>query len=214
MTRLILLRHGESEANRAGLFAGWSDYPLTPLGHAQAESAAKYIAENYHIACAYTSDLLRASQTGEHVSTRFGLPLVREKGLREIYAGEWEGQSFDALCANYGEAYRTFREDIGNAHCTGGESFTELQARVVATVQRIAAEHPGQDILIATHATVVRALVCFMRGIAPSEAHGLPWVPNASVSVAERDGRGTWSVPVYGYHAYLRDLATEVPPNV
>ena len=79
MTRLILLRHGESEANRAGLFAGWSDYPLTPLGHAQAESAAKYIAENYHIACAYTSDLLRASQTGEHVSTRFGLPLVREK---------------------------------------------------------------------------------------------------------------------------------------
>ena len=88
-TKLLLLRHGESVANRQHIFASHLLYPLTERSHDQARQTALYL-QNKKIDCIYSSDLPRAYETAEHIAEYFSLPIRTHTGLREIYAGEWE----------------------------------------------------------------------------------------------------------------------------
>lgn len=214
MTRLILLRHGESEANEKHIFAGWTDIPLTARGHEQAEVAAAYLTEHYPINRVYTSDLKRAAQTAEHTAAKLGIIPIPDKSLREIYGGLWEKCYFDDIAEKYPDDFLIWRHDIGNARCTGGESFSEVQARTLAAIRRIAQDNPGQTVLVATHATVVRSLVCALRGITADDAHTLPWAVNASATFVEFEDRKDPVVTEYGHSAYLERLTTYLPPNV
>ena len=97
MTRLILIRHGFSMANAEDRFAGYSDFPLSDIGHEQARLAAEYLFANEKIDKIYASDLLRAYHTAPPTAEKFGLPVIKEPRLREIYAGRWEGMKFEEI---------------------------------------------------------------------------------------------------------------------
>jgi NAD(P)H-hydrate epimerase len=97
MTRIIIVRHGQSEANAKCAFAGYTDFELSSLGIKQAGATAKYIVEKYSIDRIYTSDLSRAYGTALPISEMSGLPLITNSELREIFAGEWEGKTFAEL---------------------------------------------------------------------------------------------------------------------
>lgn len=213
MTRLILVRHGESAANIARVFAGHTNTPLTERGHAQAELTAAYLAAHYTIDAVYASDLQRARDTASHVASRFGLPVQPESALREIFAGEWENRPFDEVAEVFSADYAVWRQDIGHARCTGGESFAELQARVCAAVARIAKENDGKTVLIGTHATPIRALECAWRGIAAEGAKEIPFVANASVTVAELEGDCV-QIVLRGYYEHQGELLTGLPRGV
>jgi len=90
--KLYLIRHGESEANLRGIFASHLAYPLTPKGHEQAEQTALYL-KNERIDRIYSSDLPRAYETAVHIAAYHGKEILPHPGLREIYAGDWEGIS-------------------------------------------------------------------------------------------------------------------------
>ena len=87
-TRILLVRHGESEGNVLGVFTGHSGYPLTENGHRQAKLTAEYIRENYPVEAVYSSDLPRAYQTAEHIARAFDLPVVTDCCFREIRAAQ------------------------------------------------------------------------------------------------------------------------------
>lgn len=95
MTKFLLIRHGQSEANLQSQFAGHLDTPPTELGLQQAAITGKYVAEAYKVDAVYSSDLKRAAAVGEAVSRESGAPLTLDPRLREIQAGQWEGVSFD-----------------------------------------------------------------------------------------------------------------------
>ena len=154
MTRLILIRHGQSEANELNVFAGNYDIELTELGCNQAECTAKYIAENYKVDKVYASDLKRAFKTAQIIAEKFGLEVIPEKGFREIFAGEWEAVKFDELSEKYPEDWDKWRNDLGNSRCTGGESVRELGERVINTLKKVAEENDGKTIVIGTHAII------------------------------------------------------------
>lgn len=213
MTRLIFVRHGESEANRQRVFAGWTNAALTEKGHAQAESAAEYLLK-YKIDAAYASDLQRAYDTAKHIADRQGIPLIPEPGLREIYAGEWENRLFDDLIMEDAVAYATWRGEIGLACPTGGESVAALQTRIAETVRRILEKHPGQTVLIGTHATPIRVMECLWRGLPLAEAHTVPWRANASATVVEYQEDKAPQIVLCGYYDYLGDLMTGLPRTV
>ena len=210
MTRLLIIRHGNSEANTKGTFAGATDSPLTELGLRQAEATAQYIEQNYSVDVVYASDLSRAFITGKAVAERFGLPVIPTKEMREIFAGEWEGQNFDALIKR--KSFQLWKTDIGNAVCDGGESVAQLQSRIVTEVMRIARENPGKTVAIATHATPVRVLQCHCEGKTLDEMKDIPWVSNASVSEFFWDGKQLVIVKV-GSDAHLEGIKTALPPN-
>ena len=213
MTKLLLIRHGESMANQAHVYAGHTDFPLTEKGLKQAELTAEFIVSQYSVDVIYASDLKRAFQTGKAVADRLQLPMKTDQGLREIYAGEWEGHPFDELMTVFKEDYNVWLTDVGNAVCTGGESVRQLQERILTTLEKIAKGHDGETVVIATHATPVRVTQCAAMGLELGELNQVPWVTNASVTEIMYE-QGSWSVGKVSMDDHLADFKTAFPKNV
>lgn len=213
MTTLLLIRHGQSEANLSGVFAGNYDVPLTDLGIKQAEKTAEFIAKNYKVDRVYSSDLIRAFETGRTVANALNLPVIPNDGLREIRAGEWEAIPFDNIVIKFPEEYRTWKEDIGNSACPGGETVRELADRVKDALEKIAKENDGKTIAVATHATPIRATQCRIGCDSLDCMKNLPWVSNASVTEVYYDS-GNWTLGKVGQDSHLTDFRTNLPKNV
>ncbi len=213
MTRLVLIRHGQSEANLKSVFAGHTDAPLAELGKAQAEQTAAYVTKQYQVDGVYASDLKRAYATGKAVADCLGQTVIPCEKLREIYAGAWENQPFQALIDSGDENYETWRFDIGRATCTGGESVKELQARIIKEITRIAEENTGRTVVLATHATPIRVFQCHCEHRPIEELKDIPWVSNASVTEAIYEN-GAFRLVQVGYDAHLEGIKTVLPKNV
>jgi broad specificity phosphatase PhoE len=188
MTRIIMIRHGQSLANAQSRFAGHSDFDLSELGKQQAELAAKYLCEKEQIDVIYSSDLLRAHNTALPFSKAYGLPINDREGLRELFAGDWEGRTIDDIKQRYSEDFRVWREDFSNARCTGGESVGEMYERMIREVLCLARENDGKCILLATHATPIRVTEAYSRGLSADRVHEVPFVRNSAMNIFEYDG--------------------------
>lgn len=212
-TTLLLIRHGESKANEQGLYAGHGDFELSEKGHRQAKLTAEFIVSHYSVDGIFSSDLSRAYQTAQPIAQTLGMEVVKESGLREIYAGQWEGYPFDRLIFDFQEDYAMWLSDIGNAVCTGGESVRELSCRVMETLERIAQENQGKTLVISTHATPVRVAQCTAQGKALGELNEIAWASNASVTeLIYHDGN--WSLGKASMDEHLVGLKTALPKNV
>ncbi len=154
MTRILLARHGETDWNSVGRWQGHADPPLNDAGRSQAAELAERLAGD-GIAAIYSSDLVRASQTAHHVAKRLGLAVVEDAGLREIDVGSWSGLTRAEVEQRFPEGYARWLEgEIGH----DGETREQLTDRVVAAVERVAADHPEGTVLVVTHGGAIRAL--------------------------------------------------------
>ena len=209
MTRLILIRHGQSEANKGIWWAGHTDAPLTELGHAQAEAAARYLKAHEHIDAVYSSDLSRAMNTARPTAKAFGLTVTPEVGLREIFSGEWEEQPFSVIDTKYAADRSLWFTDLANACCTGGETIAALYDRVIATVTRIAAENDGKTVLLAAHWTPILAMICHALGRPRAEIGDCPEPANASLQIIKFEN-GCFSPERLNITAHLNEIAPSV----
>lgn len=213
MTTLLLVRHGQSQANLNRTFAGQTNPDLTELGKSQAETLANYLAAHYKIDKIYSSDLLRARHTAAPTARKLGLPITLRKQLREIDAGEWEGKPFDYLQEHYPESYGIFCTNLGGSQCPGGESVAQLAQRVHKELLRICRRNEGKTILVTTHATPIRATQTLCEKGNISFASQVPWTPNTSISKYEyRDGK--LYLLEAGFDGYLQDQTSTLPVNV
>ncbi len=213
MTTLLMVRHGQSEANIHNIFAGNFDADLTELGLKQAKVTAEYIHKNYQVDKIYASDLKRAYKTGLAIGEQFDLEVIPNKSLREISAGKWEGLTFEELPILYPEEFGIWLNDIGNSRCVGGESTAELGARILKALEKIALENDGKIVAIATHATPVRVMECLTQNRPIKDLKDISWVSNASVTEFCYDN-GKWTIVKRGYDEHLSDLRSTLPPNV
>ncbi|WP_297597055.1 histidine phosphatase family protein [uncultured Cetobacterium sp.] len=134
MGKIILVRHGETELNTAGVFFGIMDPILTPEGMEQAESAKKILKElEYHKI--YTSDLKRAKETAEIINYK-KINLVLTKELREINFGIFEGYSYQQLLEKYPAEVKKSQEDWENYNYETGESVLQLQKRAIDFIEK------------------------------------------------------------------------------
>lgn len=211
-THIYLIRHGESEGNRVHAFLGHTDLDITEKGHAQAEKTAEYL-KNIHADAIYSSDLKRAYNTALHTAEKKGMDIIKNKNLREIFAGAWENRLFDEISIDYEEEYRVWKENIGQARCTGGESVAELQIRFVDELKKIAKENEGKTVFVFTHATPIRVTKAAFDGISLDEIQNIPWASNASVTHVECDN-GVFRVVDYSIDSFMEDLLTVLPKNV
>lgn len=211
MVNFLMIRHGQSAANLTNCFAGHWDSPATDLGLQQALLAAKYVAKTYAVDAVYSSDLKRAAAVGEAVAAATGLTMQPDRRLREIDAGQWEGKPFLELVEEF-PSFFVWRNDIGSACCDGGESVEQLQKRILAALKDIAAKHPGQTVVIATHATPIRVTQCHAMGLSLDEMKNVPWVSNASLTRIAYDGQ--FRVVEAGFDGYLGDATSVLPVNV
>ncbi len=213
MTRMIFIRHGESMGNLHQVFYGHTDGELTDKGRAQAAKTAEYL-KDMHIDVTYTSDLCRAHETAKIISAPHNVEIISDKGLRELFAGDWEGVPNPYLRENDPE-YTVWLNDFPNAHPQNGESIRELFERISKTVWRIAAENDGKTVLVATHATPMRLLTCEWCCAPIEKAQQIGWVKNASVSIVDYDTEKHQTfVQLYDEASFMGDISTALPKGV
>lgn len=163
-THLILVRHGQIQANIDKRWHGWTDSALTDIGHTQAERAAARIAtEHPDIAAIYASPLQRAFNTAQKIAAALGLEVTPEPRLKEYGIGVLEGVSFGDLHREH----NFFNQIDADAHYApeGGESISQVSQRVSQAIAELQARHPGQKILAVSHgAAMALALANLLEG--------------------------------------------------
>lgn len=178
MSRLLLLRHGETEWNERRILQGQADPPLSALGRREAEAIAGFV-EAYRPDRAVCSDLRRARETALVVG--FG-DAVPDPAWREADLGEWTGASIAALRAERPEDYLAWRE--ARLSPPGGETWDHLRARVRDVLAPVAAARG--TVLVVTHGGVVRVVCELLLGLSP--ANVVPVNP-ASLTVIDVGAR-------------------------
>ncbi len=158
MTRLLLLRHAESEWNAQGRWQGLADPPLSPRGEEQAVLAGALL-RPMGITAVVSSDLQRARATAEAIAPALSLtgPPAVDVGLREYDVGAWSGLTRSEIEAGWPGALDDWRN--GRLFSTpGGESRDAFVERITDTVARLAADRPAETVLVITHGGVIGAL--------------------------------------------------------
>jgi broad specificity phosphatase PhoE len=194
-TRLLLLRHGQTELSIRHRYSGLGDPPLTALGHDQAIGAAARLAVPEAgglapggIAAVLTSPLRRARQTAAAVADVLGVPMEERSGFVETDFGGWEGLTFAEARERDPELHAAW---LGDEHTAppGGESFATVGVRVAAERASIVAEYPGQTVVVVSHVTPIKLLLRQALAGGPEILYRLH-LDLASLSVADfyRDG--------------------------
>ena len=185
ITKIIIVRHGQSIGNATKTILGHTDLDLSDLGYKQAEVTAEAL-KNEKIDQIYSSDLKRAYNTAVFHAKMRNLDVITNKNLREVYLGAWEGKTISSIIENWGrEAVE--KDWLGNFGCftfPDGEAIMSAGVRFHREVLEIAKENKGKTILIATHAAVIRAFWAIISNISPEMiVDNLPFATNASYSI-------------------------------
>jgi probable phosphoglycerate mutase len=162
MTVLLLARHGETDWNREHRWQGLADPPLNETGLRQAEALADALV-GVPIATVYSSPLARAFETARIVGETLRLEPVPDPALREIDVGEWSGLTTAEIRERFPEGWA--RQNAGGDGWEQGETHAAMSERVCTEAERIAAEHPGEQVLCVAHGGVIRALLARAEGV-------------------------------------------------
>ena len=159
MTKVILVRHGQTLWNLEMKYQGHCDVALTEKGVEQAKLAAKRLAGE-EISAVYASDLSRAFKTAECIAEKHNLLVTAIPSLREINFGEWEGLTFDKINNQWTEAMSKLFTHPDEIVIPGGETFREVKERATSALAKLVERHPHQTIVVVSHGGTIRTLLC------------------------------------------------------
>lgn len=200
-TRLMLLRHGQTELSVQRRYSGRGNPELTDLGTRQADAAARYLGQQGGIDAVVSSPLQRAYDTAAASATALGLDVTVDDDLIETDFGEWEGLTFREASERDPELHRKWLGDTA-VPPPRGESFDDVAARVRAAQQRIVDRHAGQTVLVVSHVTPIKTLLRLALDAGPAMLYRLH-LDLASLSIAEFYPDGAASVRLVNQTAYL-----------
>jgi len=172
MTRLTLVRHGQTDWNLERRYQGQKDIPLNSEGVRQAQALAQLLAAEPYDAI-YSSDLQRAMQTAQALQAARSIPLYADPRLREICFGEWEGEIFQVMREKYSERFTLSHSDPTIILACGGESVSQVAARTAAFADEVSRIFPEGRLLVVTHGMALATLVCQANGLPLTEAHNM-----------------------------------------
>jgi probable phosphoglycerate mutase len=165
MTRLIIVRHGQTEWNRVERFRGRLDVPLNDTGLRQARAAARRIAAAWTVQAVYYSDLARTRATAQAIAAACKAPSFAHPGLLDIDYGQWSGLSPAEASVRDSERLALWYKQPHRVQIPGGESLDAVRQRAVAGMDGLAHQHDGQTIVLVSHLVVCRLLVLEALGL-------------------------------------------------
>lgn len=196
--KAILVRHGQSEWNEKKLTQGHSGGGLTELGREQAKAMAEKVCK-IGVSKIFASDLIRASETAGFIAEKCGLTVTENDGLREICLGEWEGRPYVAMNDIENFAY-DWRHRPTSIKPPDGETFQEMQNRVVSTFEEIASQCEEKDVFaLVSHGGALGALMAY---VADEPLDNL-WTflhGNCDYTVLSQDETGKWHIDESAAH--------------
>jgi broad specificity phosphatase PhoE len=206
MTRIVLVRHGQTAWNREARFRGRADIALEEFGLQQAAATGRCVAVRWPVVAVYTSPMRRAMQTAEAIARAGGLTVQPLEGLMDIDFGEWQGRLADEMAQRYPDLYRIWLETPHMMHFPGGERLDDVRSRVVAALDEVIAHHPGQAVALVSHTVANRVLLCAVLGLGNDHFWRLKQ-DTCAVNVFEAEADGTFTIVLLNDTCHLQELA-------
>ena len=182
--RIYITRHGETQWNKKGLMQGWKNSDLTEKGIENAQRLGESLKDiNFDVI--YTSPLGRANETAKCINGNKDTKIVLVESLKEMGFGIWEGMENSKLKELYSEQYNNFweRPHLYKPH-ENGESFEELLLRVKTAWNEIL-KAGGNNILIVTHAVVLKTLYMILKNLDLKDLWNPPFMKDTSLTIVE-----------------------------
>lgn len=164
MTRIILVRHGQTEWNREERFRGQEDIPLNATGREQARRVA-YRLGNDPITAVYASPLHRSIQTAEIIAAAHGLDVQVDEAFLDINYGTWAGLSPAEVAARDPEMYHLWCTAPHLVRPPRGECLEDVRTRVLRGIEHIVLRHPEATSVVVGHQVVNKVLLCAILGL-------------------------------------------------
>ena len=188
---IYIIRHGQTEKNRANVLQGRSDIPLNDSGRQQAEEVKdRFIKAGIHFDLVYTSPLIRAVQTAEIIAG--GISQFTDNRLIEMDYGPYEGMD---LADPAPEVLEFFRDFVHNPAPKGMEPLQAIVVRLGSFLEEIREEAAEKNILISTHAIAMKGALEYLT----PDSGGSYWskfIGNCAVYISEITPEGAWGIPV------------------
>ena len=189
LLRLFVTRHGETIWNTQRKLQGWSNSDLTENGIENALLLGDRL-KDIDFQSIYASPSKRTVHTATLIKGGRKQLVIEDENLREIYLGKWEGQTQDALKEKYPEEYHAFWNTPHLYTTESGESFYQLQDRVINFLKRIMADYDNGNILIVTHSVFIKALLLHCKSLSIPQLWAPPFIHDTSLSIIEmKDGK-------------------------
>lgn len=204
MTRVVFIRHGQTEWNINGKYQGQSDVPLSPVGIKQAEK----LAADFPVAAinaVYASDLERAMVTAKKVAAKFNLEVQPEPAFRELSFGDWEGLTYQEIVSKWPEAMKNFLKHPDILKVPHGEIFLQVQERASQRLQELIAKHNDETIVITAHGAVLRTLLATAMHIPLQYLWSIRQF-NTAVSIVTYNEDGSNTIELLNSTAHLGEL--------
>lgn len=208
VSRLCLVRHGETAWNAEGRVQGQTDVPLNAVGTAQASAVGAALAGE-RFAAIYSSDLVRVRETAAPAARRLGLAVHYDAALRERHYGMFETRTYKEVRERFPEDYARFRSKELDYDFRGGESLRMFNRRALDCVRTLAARHPGEAILVFTHGGVLEMVYRHANALGLSAAREFG-IPNAAINWVEVAGE-SWTVREWAQCAHLDKAIDDLP---
>jgi len=164
LTRIVLIRHGQTEWNREERFRGRVDIDLDEVGIRQAKAVAEWVAQ-WEVAAIYSSPLKRAMVTAEAIAACLGLPVETLERLNDMHFGVWQGMPIAEAEEKYPQLFDIWRYSPERLRIPDGETLEDVRSRVVATVDDLVAKHQNETVALVTHRVVCKVLLCHLLGL-------------------------------------------------
>ena len=161
-TLVLLVRHGRTPTTGTTLPGRAKGLHLADEGRAQAEAVALRIAGLKRVDAVYASPLERTRETAKPIAAALGLKVAIDRGLLECDFGDWTGADLAKLRKL--PEWRTVQQYPSGFRFPGGESFPEMQTRMVSAIERLVAAHPGRTVVAVSHADPIKAAVAHALG--------------------------------------------------
>jgi broad specificity phosphatase PhoE len=164
-TRLVLCRHAEPDGAFRGRCYGRLDVSLSPRGLRQANALAERLA-SLPLVAVYSSPARRARETADAVASAHGLASIEHSALQELDFGDLEGLPYEEIAARHPELYAAWMGEPTRVRFPGGESYSELRARVLGALAELLERHRGEAFAAVSHGGPIRAVLGACLGIA------------------------------------------------
>lgn len=208
ITRICLVRHGETAWNAEGRVQGQLDIALNETGHAQARATAAALAGE-DFSAIYSSDLMRVRQTAEPSAQRLALAVVLDAALRERHYGMFESLTYVEVRERFPEQYARFRNKDPDLDFENGESLRNFAGRAIGAVSRLVERHPGEQILVFTHGGVLEMVYRHAKAAGLSAVRDFK-IPNAGLNWVEITPT-QWKVAAWAGVAHLEKSLNDLP---
>lgn len=195
ITRLYLVRHGQSAGNAAGRFGGHSPTPLSELGIHQAALTAQALLKE-KISVIYSSDLFRAVETAKPLANLLNLEINATPNFRERHVGVLEGLTFDEARKMFPKDYYALVNRNVTHIITKGESYSQLLTRTTNFLYKILRENRGKRIAVFSHTGTICFLTLHLLGAINRRTKFTPWLVTSNCGINRFEFRGRNNVRV------------------